>query len=171
MSTQKAGRKGSGAPVIENRRARHDYAIEETVEAGIVLAGTEIKSVREGRVNLTESFVRIERGEAWWYSAHIAPWQQAGAFFNHEPIRPRKLLLHENEIMYLRGKVDQKGFTLVPLKLYFVRGRAKLEIALAKGKKLYDKRDAIADRDAQRDAQREIAHAVRGRSGGERGDY
>ncbi len=169
MSTQKPGRKGSGAPVIENRRARHDYTIEETIEAGIVLFGSEIKSVRAGRVNLTESFVRVERGEAWWHSAHISPWAQAGTSFNHEPVRPRKLLLHDNEIMYLRGKVDQKGFTLVPLKLYFVRGRAKLEIALAKGKKLYDKRDAIADRDAQRDAQREIAHAVRGRNGGRDG--
>lgn len=166
MSTQQANRKSGQAPVIENRRARHDYTIEETIEAGIVLVGSEIKSVRSGRVNLTESFVRIERGEAWWHNAHISPWQQAGAYFNHEPIRPRKLLLHENEIMYLRGKVDQKGFTLVPLKLHFVRGRAKLEVALAKGKKLYDKRDAIADRDAQRDAQREIAHAMRGRSGG-----
>ncbi len=153
-------------PTIENRRARHDYTVEETIETGIVLQGSEIKSVRAGRVNLTESFVRIEKGEAWWHNAHISPWPQAGPYFNHEPIRPRKLLLHDNEIMYLRGKVEQKGLTLVPLKLYFSRGRAKLELALARGKKLYDKRDAIAERDAQRDAQREIAHAMRGK-----GDY
>lgn len=163
MSAQRANRKSGGAPVIENRRARHDYTIEETIEAGIVLVGSEIKSVRAGRVNLTESFVRVENGEAWWLNAHISPWPQAGTHFNHEPVRPRKLLLHDNEIMYLRGKVEQKGFTLVPLKLYFVRGLAKLEIALAKGKKLYDKRDSIAERDAQRDVEREVVRATRGR--------
>ncbi len=169
MSAQRADRKG-GAPVIENRRARHDYIIEETIEAGIVLVGSEIKSVRAGRVNLTESFVRIERGEAWWLNAHISPWPQAGTHFNHEPLRPRKLLLHDNEIMYLRGKVEQKGLTLVPLRLYFLRGRAKLELALARGKKLYDKRDSIAERDAQRDTEREIARAMKGGSRG-RDDY
>ena len=156
MSVQRADRKGGKAPVIENRRARHDYLIEETIEAGIVLAGSEIKSVRAGRVNLTESFVKIERGEAWWLNAHISTWPQAGTHFNHEPVRPRKLLLHDNEIMYLRGKVEQKGFTLVPLKLYFVHGLAKLEIALAKGKKLYDKRDSMAERDARRDVERAL---------------
>jgi SsrA-binding protein len=168
MSVQRADRKGGRAPVIENRRARHDYLIEETIEAGIVLVGSEIKSVRAGRVNLTESFVRIENGQAWWLNAHISPWPQAGTHFNHEPLRPRKLLLHDNEIMYLRGKVEQKGFTLVPLKLYFVHGLAKLEIALAKGKKLYDKRDSLAERDADREIER--AMKSRGRDGGGGGD-
>lgn len=159
MSKAPSDRKNGGGPSIENRKARHDYLIEETIEAGLVLVGSEIKSVRAGRLNLSESYVRIERGEAWLLNAHISAWPQAGTHFNHEPTRQRKLLLHENEIQYLRGKVEQKGLTLVPLKLYFVRGRAKLEIALAKGKKLYDKRDALAERDAQR----EIARAIRDR--------
>ncbi len=158
MSRERADRR-DGGPTVENRKARHDYIIEETIEAGIVLVGSEIKSVRAGRLNLSESYVRIERGEAWLLNAHISVWPQAGTHFNHEPTRPRKLLLHQNEIEYLRGKVEQKGLTLVPLKLYFVRGRAKLEIALARGKKLYDKRDALAERDAQR----EIARAMRDR--------
>ncbi|HYP42278.1 MAG TPA: SsrA-binding protein SmpB [Chloroflexia bacterium] len=157
MSETRATRKNTGAPVIDNRRARHDYFIEETIEAGIALVGSEIKSVRGGRVNLTEGYVRIERGEAWLLNTHISPWPQAGTHFNHEPIRPRKLLLHAEEISRLKAKVEQKGLTLVPLKLYFVRGRAKLEIGVARGKKLYDKRDSLAERDSQR----EIARAVR----------
>ena len=160
MSEQRSNRKDGGGRVIENRKARHDYFIEETIEAGIVLVGSEIKSVRAGRVNLTESYVRIERGEAWLLNAHIATWQHAGTYFNHEPTRPRKLLLHADEIDHLRGKVEQKGLTLVPLKLYFVRGRAKLAVGVARGKKLYDKREAIAERDSQR----EIARAVRDRA-------
>lgn len=161
MSDQRSKRKDGNGPVIENRKARHDYFIDETIEAGIVLVGTEIKSVRGGRVNLTEGYVRVERGEAWLLNTHISPWQQAGSYFNHEPIRPRKLLLHANEIDYLRGKVEQKGLTLVPLRLYFVRNRAKLQIGVARGKKLYDKRDAIAERDSQR----ELARAIRNRGG------
>lgn len=157
MSETRATRKSMGTPVIDNRRARHDYFIEETIEAGIALVGSEIKSVRGGRVNLTEGYVRIERGEAWLLNTHISPWPQAGTHFNHEPIRPRKLLLHSEEISRLKAKVEQKGLTLVPLKLYFVRGRAKLEIGVARGKKLYDKRDSLAERDSQR----EIARAVR----------
>lgn len=160
-------RTGGRTPNIENRRARHDYAVEETIEAGIVLVGSEIKSVRAGRVNLTESYARIEGGEAWWYNANISTWPQAGTHYNHEPLRRRKLLLHDNEIMYLRGKVEQKGLTLVPLKLYFVRGRAKLELALAKGKKLYDKRDSMAEKDAERDIER----AFRDRNRGGHDDY
>jgi SsrA-binding protein len=104
--------------------------------------------------------VRVERGEAWLLNAHISPYAQAGTHFNHEPLRPRKLLLHGNQIRYLRGKVEQKGLTIVPLRIYLARGRAKVEIALARGRKLYDKRDALAERDAQR----EIARAVKGRS-------
>ena len=157
MSETRATRKSTGTPVIDNRRARHDYFIEETIEAGIALVGSEIKSVRGGRVNLTEGYVRVERGEAWLLNTHISPWPQAGTHFNHEPIRPRKLLLHAEEIDRLKVKVEQKGLTLVPLKLYFVRGRAKLEIGVARGKKLYDKRDSLAERDSQR----EIARAVR----------
>jgi SsrA-binding protein len=157
MSETRATRKSTGTPVIDNRRARHDYFIEETIEAGIALVGSEIKSVRGGRVNLTEGYVRVERGEAWLLNTHISPWPQAGTHFNHEPIRPRKLLLHSEEIRKLKAQVAQKGLTLVPLKLYFVRGRAKLEIGVARGKKLYDKRDSLAERDSQR----EIARAVR----------
>ena len=146
--------------MIENRKARHDYFIEETIEAGIALVGSEIKSIRAGRVNLTESYVRIERGEAVLLNAHIATWLQAGTHFNHEPLRPRKLLLHQAEIRNLRQKTEQKGLTLVPLKMYFVRGKAKLEVGVAKGKKLYDKRDAMAERDSKL----EIARALRERS-------
>jgi SsrA-binding protein len=156
MSEQRADRKKNLAPTIENRRARHEYFIEETIEAGIVLVGSEIKSVRAGRVNLTEGYIRVEKGEAWLLNTHISPWQQAGTYFNHEPTRPRKLLLHIEEIARLKSKVSQKGLTLVPLKLYFVRGRAKLEIGVAKGKKLYDKREAIGERDAQRDMERQL---------------
>ena len=160
MSEKRADRKDGGGPVAENRKARHDYLIEETMEAGIVLVGSEIKSVRAGRVNLRESYVRIERGEAWLLNAHISIWPQAGTHFNHEPTRSRKLLLHAEELDRLRAKVDQKGLTIVPLKLYFVRGKAKVEIAVAKGKKLYDKRDALAERDSKR----EIERAMRERS-------
>ncbi len=146
--------------MIENRKARHDYFIEETIEAGIALVGSEIKSIRAGRINLTESYVRIERGEAVLLNAHIATWLQAGTHFNHEPLRSRKLLLHQAEIRHLKQKTEQKGLTLVPLKMYFVRGKAKLEVGVAKGKKLYDKRDAMAERDSKL----EIARALRERS-------
>lgn len=162
MSEQRADRKKNLAPTIENRRARHDYFIEETVEAGIMLAGSEIKSVRAGRVNLTEGYIRVENGEAWLLNTHISTWQQAGTYFNHEPTRPRKLLLHVQEIARLKSKVAQKGLTLVALKIYFVRGRAKLEVGLAKGKKLYDKREAIGERDAQRDLERQMRERNRG---------
>ena len=162
MSNQRADRKNGSTPVIENRKARHDYFIEETIEAGIALVGSEIKSIRAGRVNLTESYVRIERGEAVLLNAHIATWLQAGTHFNHEPLRPRKLLLHQAEIRNLRQKTEQKGLTLVPLKMYFVRGKAKLEIGVARGKKLYDKRDSMAERDSKL----EIARAMRSRTKG-----
>jgi SsrA-binding protein len=164
MTNRKGARKdGSGkanSPLIENRRARHDYAIEETIEAGIALVGSEIKSVRAGRANIGEAYVRVEGGEAWLLNAHISTWPQAGTHFNHEPMRKRKLLLHRNEIDYLKSKVEQKGLTLVALNVHFSRGRAKLELAVARGKKLYDKRDSLAERDAER----EIARALRDRS-------
>jgi SsrA-binding protein len=162
MSEQRADRKNGSGLVAENRKARHDYIIEETIEAGISLVGSEIKSVRAGRVSLRESFVRVEGGEAWLMGAHIAAWPQAGEFFNHEPTRSRKLLLHRNEIEHLRGKVEQKGLTLVPLKLYFSRGRAKVEVAVARGKKLYDKREALAERDSQREIERAMREQTRG---------
>ena len=160
QGVRKDGSGKANAPHIENRRARHDYSIEETIEAGIALVGSEIKSVRAGRANIGEAYVRVEGGEAWLLNAHISTWPQAGTHFNHEPMRKRKLLLHRNEIDYLRNKVEQKGLTLVPLNVHFTRGRAKLELAVARGKKLYDKRDLLAEQDAER----EMARALRDRS-------
>ncbi|NPV27231.1 MAG: SsrA-binding protein SmpB [Firmicutes bacterium] len=141
--------------VAENRRARHDYFIEETYEAGLVLTGTEVKSLRAGKANLKDSYAKVEDGEAFLYNLHISPYEQ-GNRFNHDPLRTRKLLLNKSEINRLFGKTQQQGLTLVPLKLYFKRGRAKLELALARGKKLHDKREDIAERDARREIQRAI---------------
>lgn len=141
--------------VSHNRRARFEYEVEETFEAGIALAGTEVKSLRAGRVNLQDAYCRIENNEAWVYNMHISPYEQ-GNRFNVEPLRKRKLLLHKWEIQELRTKVDQKGWAIVPLSLYFFRGYAKLEIALARGKKLYDKRQSIAERDQNREAERQL---------------
>ncbi len=142
--------------VAVNRRAYHDYFIDEKYEAGVMLTGTEIKSVRNGRANLREGFVRIDGNEAWLESVHISPYAQ-GNVMNQEPVRPRKLLLHRKEISSLIGKVKQKGYTLIPLRMYIVRNRAKVEVGLARGKRQYDKREAIAEREAKR----EIARAVR----------
>ena len=139
--------------VAENRRARHDYHIHETFEAGIVLTGTEIKSLRGGRANLTDSYARIENGELYLISAHISPYDQ-GNRFNHEPRRNRKLLMHKSEILRLLGKTREKGYTLVPLKLYLSHGLAKVELALASGKDLYDKRQSAAEHDAKREVDR-----------------
>src|SRR3990167_2249404 len=125
--------------VVTNRKAYHDYFIEETFEAGLVLRGTEVKSLREGRVNLKDSFARVEREELFLYNCHISPYSH-GNISNHDPTRTRKLLLRKGEIEKLIGKTQQKGMTLIPLKIYFKRGWAKVELALAKGKKLYDKR-------------------------------
>ena len=146
--------------VAVNRRARHEYAVEETLEAGIALTGTEIKSIRAGRVNLAEAYARIERGEAWLIGAHIAPYEQ-GNRNNHEPTRTRKLLLHRDQISELVGRTQAKGFTLVPLKLYIRNGMAKLEIGVAKGKKAHDKRRTIAERDARREIERATKERVR----------
>ena len=143
-----------------NRRARHDYAIEETLEAGLVLTGTEIKSIRAGRANLAEAYARIERGEAWLIGAHIAPYEQ-GNRWNHDPIRTRKLLLHRDQIAELIGRTQAKGFTLVPLRLYLRNGMAKLELGIARGKKTHDKRRAIAERDARRALERETKARIR----------
>lgn len=141
--------------ISDNRRARHDYFIEDTMEAGIVLQGTEVKSLRLGKVNLRDSFARVQNGEVFLYGMHISPYEQ-GNRFNHDPIRPRKLLLHKREIRRLIGKTKEDGYTLVPTRLYFTRGKCKVELALAKGKKLYDKRDAAAKRDATRRAQQAL---------------
>ncbi len=146
-----------------NRKARHEFHIEETLEAGIVLTGTEIKSIRARKVSLQEAYARIERGEAWLVGAHIAPYA-TGNRYNHEAKRTRKLLLHKDEIHELLGITKSKGLTLVPLRLYIDgRGHAKLEIALARGKQLHDRRRDIADRDAKREIARELANARRGR--------
>jgi SsrA-binding protein len=144
--------------IAVNRRARHDYAIDQTIEAGIVLTGTEIKSIRAGRVNLAEAYARIERGEAWLIGAHIAPYEQ-GNRYNHEPTRTRKLLLHRDEIAELVGRTQAKGQTLVPLRLYLHKGMAKLELGLARGKKTHDKRRTIAERDMRRVIERESKQA------------
>lgn len=144
--------------VVSNRKAFHDYFIEETLEAGIVLAGTEVKSLREGRINLKDSFARVENGEVLLYNCHISPYSH-GNLSNHDPTRTRKLLLQRREIERLLGKAQQKGYTLVPLKIYFKRGWAKVEIGLAVGKKLYDKRET----ESKKSAQREIEKAVRGK--------
>ena len=146
--------------VAVNRRARHQFAIEETLEAGLALTGTEIKSIRAGRVNLAEAYARIERGEAWLIGAHIAPYEQ-GNRNNHEPTRTRKLLLHRDQIAELVGRTQAKGFTLVPMKLYIRNGMAKLELGIGRGKKAFDKRRTIAERDARRDLERSTKERVR----------
>jgi len=142
--------------VAVNRRAYHDYFIDEKLEAGIMLTGPEVKSVRNGRTNLRDGFVRIDGNAAWLENVHISPYAQAN-LMNDEPLRPRKLLLHRKEISSLIGKVRQKGYTLIPLRVYFSRNHAKVEVGLARGKRQYDKRGAIAERDAKR----EIARAMR----------
>jgi SsrA-binding protein len=141
--------------VTENRKAYHDYFIDETYEAGIALTGTEAKSLRAGRANLKDSYAQVENGEMFLLNMHISPYEQ-GNRFNVDPVRTRKLLLHRSEINRLFGKVMQQGLTLVPLKVYFKRGRAKVELALARGKKIYDKRDAMAEKDARRDMDRAL---------------
>ena len=139
-----------------NRRAYHDYFVDEKYEAGVVLTGTEVKSLRAGRCNLRDGFVRIDGNEAWLENVHISPYAQ-GNLMNHDPLRPRKLLLHRRQIATLIGKVRQKGYTLIPLRVYFSRNHAKVEVGLARGKREFDKREAIAERDAKR----EIARAMR----------
>jgi SsrA-binding protein len=146
--------------VAVNRRARHEYAVDETLEAGIVLTGTEIKSIRAGRVSLAEAYARIEHGEAWLIGAHIAPYEQ-GNRNNHEPTRTRKLLLHRDQIAELVGRTQAKGFTLVPLKLYIRDGMAKLELGVARGRKAYDKRRVIAERDMRRELERATKERVK----------
>ena len=142
--------------VARNRRATHDYHIEERYDAGIVLMGSEIKSVRNGHVNLQDGFAQMRDGELWLLGVHIKPYEQAGVFGHGDPLRPRKLLLHRKEIDRIDRHLQQKGYTVVPLELYLERGLAKLEIATVRGKRQYDKREALAKRDAQRQIDRAI---------------
>lgn len=141
--------------IADNRKARHDYHIHETFEAGIVLTGTEVKSIRRGRLNLKDGFCRIENGEVFLYQVHISHYEQ-GNQFNHEPERTRKLLLHRQEIDKFLGKIKEKGFTLVPLNFHYSRGFIKVTLGLVTGKKLYDKRQDMAERDAKRDISRRM---------------
>ena len=141
--------------VANNKKAYHDYFIEEKYEAGIALAGTEVKSLRMGKCSIKEAFIRIENGEVWVYGMHVSPYEK-GNIFNKDPLCPRKLLLHKKEIWKLLGKMKEKGYTLVPLQVYFKEGKAKVEIGLAKGKKLYDKREDIAKKDQRREAEKEF---------------
>lgn len=146
--------------VSDNRQARFQYEILETFEAGIELVGTEIKSIRAGKVNLRDGFALIRDGEVWLLNVHISPHATASQFFNHDPRRRRKLLLHKREIRKLIGQVEQQGLTLVPLKMYLKRGWVKVDLALGKGKKLHDKRDTVRRRDDQREMQRALKRAI-----------
>jgi SsrA-binding protein len=141
--------------IAENRKARHDYFIDDEYEAGIVLTGTEVKALRMGRANLKDSYARIKDGEVYVHQMHIGPYPFAH-YGNHEPLRPRKLLLHKSEIRRLYGKVNEKGHTLIPLRIYFKKGKVKIALALARGKRQYDKREAIKRRDEKRLLEREL---------------
>ena len=146
--------------VANNKKAYHDYFIEEKYEAGLVLHGTEVKSMRMGKCSIKEAFIRIEKGEVYIYGMHISPYEK-GNIFNKDPLRPKKLLLHKQQIRKLIGSSAEKGYTLVPLQVYFSNGRAKIEIGLAKGKKLYDKRQDIAKKDQRREAEKEMKIRLR----------
>ncbi len=141
--------------VANNKKAYHDYFVDEKIEAGLVLHGTEVKSLRMGKCSIKESFIRIENGEMYVYGMHISPYEK-GNIFNKDPLRTKKLLLHKSEISKLLGKTKEKGFTIVPLQVYFKEGRAKMEIGLCRGKKLYDKRQDIAKKDQRREAEKEF---------------
>ena len=141
--------------VANNKKAYHDYFVDEKIEAGLVLHGTEVKSLRMGKCSIKESFIRIENGEMFVYGMHISPYEK-GNIFNKDPLRVKKLLLHKSEINKLTGKIKEKGFTIVPLKVYFKDGKAKMEIGLCRGKKLYDKRQDIAKKDMKREAEKEF---------------
>ena len=147
--------------VANNKKAYHDYFIEEKYEAGLVLHGTEVKSLRMGKCSIKEAFIRIENGEVYAYGMHISPYEN-GNIFNKDPLRPKKLLLHKQQIRKLIGSSAEKGYTLVPLQVYFRDGRAKIEIGLARGKKLYDKRQDIAKKDQRREAEKELKIRLKG---------
>jgi SsrA-binding protein len=158
VAPKKKGDAPAQKTLAMNRQALHDYNVLETVEAGLSLAGTEVKSIRAGNVNLRDAYARAQNGEIWLWNAHIAPWDQ-GNRWNHEPRRPRRLLLHTREIGRLAGKSNETGYTLVPLRIYDRGGKIKLELALARGKKQYDKRSAIAERESKREIERAIKEA------------
>lgn len=143
-------------PVAQNRRARHDYFVEESFECGMELKGTEVKSIRQGRVNLKESYARVLNGEVLVEGMHISPYEQGG-IFNTDPLRPKRLLMHKSEIRKLQGQVSRQGYTLIPLQIYLKDGRMKLELGVCRGKQLHDKRDDLAERDAMRDIQRAMS--------------
>ncbi|MEX0608047.1 MAG: SsrA-binding protein SmpB [Balneolaceae bacterium] len=145
----------SNTPTIQNRKARHDFQVDETFEAGLVLKGTEVKSLRQGKASFTDSFAFVQDEEVFLRELYIKPYEH-GSYYNHDPIRPRKLLLNKKEIRELDKAVQQKGYTIVPLKLYFKGGKAKVLIGLAKGKKQYDKRDSIKEKDAKRQIERNV---------------
>ncbi len=154
--TEPLDKKREDQTVARNRKARHEYFVLDSMEVGIVLSGTEIKSVRNGQVNLRDGFARIENGELWLYNVHISPYDK-GTYYNKEPMRPRKLLAHKSQILKLFQKTREKGLTLIPLAMYIKEGkRAKVELAVAKGKQQHDKRDSIAERDADREISRRI---------------
>lgn len=147
---------GDGRKIVAtNRKARHEYFLEDAFEAGIVLAGSEIKSIRDGRVNLRDGYVSAQDGELWLMNVHIADYKQSGPY-GHDPLRPRKLLLHRKEITRILARIQEKGYTLVPTLMYLKRGRAKVEIALARGKRQYDKRQTLAERDSRRQIDRAL---------------
>jgi SsrA-binding protein len=146
--------------VAQNKKAFHDYFIEETLEAGIALTGTEVKSIRAGRVNLRDSYAAVEKGELYLIGTHISPYEQ-GNIYNHDPLRTRKLLVHARELRRLYGKVQMAGYTLVPTKVYFKEGRVKVEIGLAKGKAMFDKRQTLAKKEAERDMERALRRGDR----------
>lgn len=143
----------NNAPAVDNRRARHEFHILESMEAGVALTGTEIKSIRQGGISLNEAYARMRDGELWLLGMHVPPYKQ-GSFSNVDPNRPRKLLLHKEQIARLGGRAAEKGLTIVPLRLYFTRGKVKIEIGLAKGKKIWDKREAVTKRDVEREIAR-----------------
>ncbi|MBV8638744.1 MAG: SsrA-binding protein SmpB [Candidatus Eremiobacteraeota bacterium] len=145
--------KKQNAPTVDNRRARHEYHILDSLEAGLALTGTEVKSIRQGGVSLNEAYARFRDGEAWLLGMHVPPYKQ-GSFSNVDPNRPRKLLLHKEQISDLQSRVKEKGLTIVPLRMYFTRGKVKVQLGLARGKKMWDKREDIAKRDVQREIQR-----------------
>jgi len=153
--------KGDRSVVATNRKAHHDYTLEDTLEAGLVLMGSEIKSIRDHRVNLKDGYVEDRNGELWLLNVHISPYEQASVF-GHDPLRPRKLLLHKKEIARLITRIRERGYTIVPTQLYLKDGRAKVEIAVARGKRQYDKRAAIADRDSKREIDRALKERDRG---------
>lgn len=152
--------RGNGKTIAQNKKARHDFSIEETFEAGIVLQGTEIKSIRNGRINLKDSFARINKGEVYLHNMHISPYEQ-GNIYNHEPTRARKLLLHRKEINQLIGQTQQKGYSLVPLKVYIKNGVAKVLIGLGRGKKKYDKREDLKRKQQKREIDRAIKDSLK----------